>query len=253
MDLKIVKYGNQLVVDSRDVAEMLEKDHKRLLRDIQGYLEILGQSNFGLTDFFIESTYISGQNKTLPCYLITKKGCDMVANKMTGEKGILFTARYIEKFYEMEEQLHKPMSQLEIIAANATALVEQEKQLKAITERQDKQAQEIQGIREVVALNPNDWRKDTNGLVNKMALSIGGYENVKPIRNESYKLLDERMGVDLACRLTNKRRRMADEGVCKSKRDKLNQLDVIADDKKLIEGYLAIIKEMAIKYGVSCA
>ena len=83
MDLKIVKYGNQLVVDSRDVAEMLEKDHKHLLRDIQGYLEILGQSNFGLTDFFIESTYISGQNKTLPCYLITKKGCDMVANKMT--------------------------------------------------------------------------------------------------------------------------------------------------------------------------
>lgn len=253
MDLKIVKYGNQLVVDSRDVAEMLEKDHKHLLRDIRGYLEILGQSNFRLTDFFIESTYVSGQNKTLPCYLITKKGCDMVANKMTGEKGILFTARYIEKFYEMEEQLHKPMSQLEIIVANATALVEQEKQLKAITERQDKQAQEIQGIREVVALKPNDWRKDTNGLVNKMALSIGGYENVKPIRAESYKLLDERMGVDLACRLTNKRRRMADEGICKSKRDKLNQLDVIADDKKLIEGYLAIIKEMAIKYGVSCA
>ena len=177
----------------------------------------------------------------------------MVANKMTGEKGILFTARYIEKFYEMEEQLHKPMSQLEIIAANATALVEQEKQLKAITERQDKQAQEIQGIREVVALNPNDWRKDTNGLLNKMALSVGGYENAKPIRNESYKLLDERMGVDLACRLTNKRRRMAEEGICKSKRDKLNQLDVIADDKKLIEGYLAIIKEMAIKYGVSCS
>lgn len=101
----------------------------------------------------------------------------------------------------------------------------------------------------MVALNPNDWRKDTTFLINKMAMSMGGYEHVKPLRAESYKLLDERMGVDLGCRLTNKRRRMADEGVCKSKRDKLNQLDVIADDKKLIEGYVAIIKEMAIKYG----
>ena len=253
MDLKIVKHGNQLVVDSRDIAEMLEKQHDQLMRSIRTYEDYLDSAKLQTHDFFIQSTYLNSQNKTLPCYLITKKGCDMVANKMTGEKGILFTARYIEKFYEMEEQLHKPMSQLEIIAANATALVEQEKQLKAITERQDKQAQEIQGIREVVALNPNDWRKDTNGLVNKMALSIGGYENAKPIRNESYKLLDERMGVDLQCRLTNKRRRMAEEGICKSKRDKLNQLDVIADDKKLIEGYLAIIKEMAIKYGVSCA
>ena len=44
---------------------------------------------------------------------------------------------------------------------------------------------------------------------------------------------------------------MADEGVCKSKRDKLNYLDVIARDSRLIEGYVAIVKELAIKYGVA--
>jgi anti-repressor protein len=43
---------------------------------------------------------------------------------------------------------------------------------------------------------------------------------------------------------------MADEGVCKSKRDKLSYVDIISEDKKLIEGYVAIVKEMAIKYGV---
>jgi anti-repressor protein len=43
---------------------------------------------------------------------------------------------------------------------------------------------------------------------------------------------------------------MADEGVCKSKRDKLTYVDIIAEDKVLIELYVAIIKEMAIKYGV---
>ena len=44
---------------------------------------------------------------------------------------------------------------------------------------------------------------------------------------------------------------MADEGVCKSRRDKLNKVDVIADDAKLIEIYIAVIKEMCVKYGVS--
>ena len=43
---------------------------------------------------------------------------------------------------------------------------------------------------------------------------------------------------------------MADEGVCKSRRDKLNYINVIEDDKKLIEGYIAIVKELSIKYGV---
>ena len=46
---------------------------------------------------------------------------------------------------------------------------------------------------------------------------------------------------------------MALNGASKSKIDSLNHLDAIADDKKLIEGYIAIIKEMAIKYGVDVA
>lgn len=44
---------------------------------------------------------------------------------------------------------------------------------------------------------------------------------------------------------------MAEEGVCKSKRDKLSKVDIIAEDKKLIEGFVAIVKEMAIRYGVA--
>ncbi len=63
-------------------------------------------------------------------------------------------------------------------------------------------------------------------------------------------MVDQRGGVSLETRLTNKRRRMADEGICKSKRDKLTRVDVIADDKKLIEIYVAIVKEMAVKYGI---
>ncbi|EZY35087.1 hypothetical protein V005_02524, partial [Staphylococcus aureus M520-1] len=30
-------------------------------------------------------------------------GCDIVANKMTGSKGILFTATYVDAFHKMDE------------------------------------------------------------------------------------------------------------------------------------------------------
>ena len=83
------------MVDSRDVAEMIGKSHAHLMRDISGYAQILcnsTESNFGLSDFFIPNTYQDSTGRMLPFYLLTKKGCDMVANKMTGEKGVLFTA-----------------------------------------------------------------------------------------------------------------------------------------------------------------
>lgn len=105
-DLQVFTHDNIDVVDSRAVAEMVGKQHKHLLRDISGYMEILrnsNQPNFGPVDFFIESTYQDSKGETRPCYLLTKKGCDMVANKMTGEKGVLFTAAYVTAFESMRK------------------------------------------------------------------------------------------------------------------------------------------------------
>ncbi|MEG0998804.1 MAG: Rha family transcriptional regulator [Clostridiales bacterium] len=60
---------------------------------------------FAIKEFFIESTYKDAKGEERLCFLCTRKGCDMIANKMTGEKGTLFTAAYINRFYEMERQL----------------------------------------------------------------------------------------------------------------------------------------------------
>lgn len=242
-DLTIIDHQGKKAIDSRQVADMVEKNHADLLRSIKGYVSILAESNFAVGDFFIESTYQDSNSQTRPCYLLTRKGCDMVANKMTGEKGVLFTATYVTKFEEMEKQLTAlpQMSQLEILAQVAQAAAEQEKAIKQLSS-------DVQGIRDIVALNPHSWRDDTKTLINKMATQQGGPEHIQDLRRESYDLLNTRMGVSVESRLTNKRRRMADEGVCKSKRDKLNPLDVIGEDKKLIEGFVAIVKEMAIKY-----
>ena len=104
-NLTILNQNGKLVTDSREVAEVTNKPHNDLMKSIRTYIGYLDQGNFPHTNFFIESTYTDSQNREQPCYLLTKKGCDMVANKMTGEKGVLFTATYVTKFDEMEKQI----------------------------------------------------------------------------------------------------------------------------------------------------
>ena len=69
------------------------------------------QLKINTSDFFIPSTYTDETGRTLPCYLCTRLGCDMIANKMTGEKGTLFTAAYVTKFRRMEKELARREAQ----------------------------------------------------------------------------------------------------------------------------------------------
>lgn len=101
----------QKYLDSREVAEMVGKEHNMLLRDIRRYVEQLGQSKIAQSDFFKESTYKNKQNKEQPCYLVTKKGCEFIAHKLTGVKGTKFTAKYINRFHEMEDTIKTQLPQ----------------------------------------------------------------------------------------------------------------------------------------------
>ena len=76
-----------LSLDSREVAKMLPKAHAHLLRDIDKWNEYFTESNFGFSEFWQESSYRDTTGRTLKCYLITKKGCEFIAHKMTGKKG----------------------------------------------------------------------------------------------------------------------------------------------------------------------
>ena len=134
-----------------------------------------------------------------------------------------------------------------IFQSVAEQQLEQKRQAEKIAEVENR----VDSIREVVSLDTTSWRDDTGKILKKIGTSLGGGQAYSQVRNESYELLDKRFGVNLKQRLTNKRRRMADEGACKSQRDRLSCVDIIASDKKLIEGYTAIVKEMAIHYGVA--
>lgn len=104
-DLTIIKQNGGAYIDSREVADLIGKRHDHLLRDIDGYLLILEKCNapnFGDIEFFVKSSYIDARNRKKTCYLLSKMGCELCANKLTGEKGVLFTAAYVAKFNMME-------------------------------------------------------------------------------------------------------------------------------------------------------
>ena len=187
-------------------------------------------------------------------YKLTAHFAKKLSMKGNGEKAE--EAR--EYFTHLEERVKQKAidfsqlsPELQMFSRIFQSVAEQQLEQKRQAEKVEQLDKKVDSIKDVIALNPNSWRTDSAKIINKIALQMGGYEHIKAIREESYKLLEERMGVALSIRLSNKKKTQALNGVSKSKIDKLNQLDVIADDKKLIQGYVSVIKDMAIKYGVT--
>ena len=101
MNLTLVKKDGQHWIDSRQVAEMVDKDHAHLCRDIRGYigdLEKPTNPNMDWLDFFKESAYKDRKGETRPCYLISRKGCDFIGNKwIINHQLLLLWAARVEK------------------------------------------------------------------------------------------------------------------------------------------------------------
>lgn len=120
LELKTIEVEGKVipVTDSREVALKTGKEHKQLLKDVRKYIDFLNEGNFSLVDFFIEDNYLDSKGEKRPCYQLTKQGCEMVANKMTGKKGVLFTATYVQAFNQMQEQLNLGQEQKAIEGLN---------------------------------------------------------------------------------------------------------------------------------------
>lgn len=122
----------QKYISSREVAEMVDKNHSDLLKDIRRYIDFLNEGDFPLVEYFKEDAYKDAKGEVRACYLVSKKGCEFIAHKMTGQKGAIFTARYIEKFHEMEDLIQKPKSNAEMLLMFAQQMYDQEQRLATI-------------------------------------------------------------------------------------------------------------------------
>jgi Rha family phage regulatory protein len=159
---------------------MIGKEHKNVLRDIRRYTSELNQLNIEPVNFFSEIKYRDGKGEDRPCYLVTKKGCEFIAHKLTGVKGTEFTAKYINRFHDMESQLQAPVSYLEILK-NATLEVSQ---------RVDSVDNDLQNFKKDMPLLGIEESKVTAAVRKKGVHCLGGKDSEayqdKSVRQKVY-------------------------------------------------------------------
>lgn len=180
-NLTTINYKGIMVIESTEVSEMTGKKHDNLLRDIRGYLKVIKDSSkLRSQDFFIESTYKNSQNKTQPCYLLTKQGCEMVANKMTGEKGVLFTAEYVTAFNKMEQHIKnevqkpKQLSAMEQLKLQYQVLDEHEQKLDTLTEDVDSLTEDVKDIKNRMTIETGAQKTLCDLVSKKVTAILGG-------------------------------------------------------------------------------
>ena len=187
-------------------------------------------------------------------YLLSERGYAKLIKIMDSDLAWDIHDQLMDEYFSMreEKEKQKPVSQLDAIIAGLQATKELQEKMAVVEQVQVQQEKAIQNIRNVVAVNTTDWRKDTTNIINRIAMSRdGGADNIHIIRKESYDLLEKRANCKLSVRRKNLQRVMLENGVSKSKVDKVSYLDVIDRDNRLKEIYIAIVKEMAIKYNVA--
>lgn len=179
-------------ITSLEVAEMVGKDHNELLKDIRRYINLLGKGKIPQSDFFEESTYKNSQNKTQPCFEVTKKGCEFIANKLTGVKGAVFTAKYINRFHDMEQEISekKPLSAMEQLKLQSKALIE-------VDEKVESLSKDFNNFKQDMPLLALECERITKAKNKKVVTIMGGKDsnayNNNSLRSKVYRDVDSQL------------------------------------------------------------
>ena len=250
-----IEFKNQRIMTTSVIAESYEttSDHikKNFNNNKDKYKE--GKHYFLLQGEELREFKSKVQNLDLAqninkLYLWTEKGALLHAKSLNTDKAWEVYDILVETYFRIKES--KPQCIEDVLISSLQEMKALRLEISNTKEEVNELKEDNQNIRDLISLTPNQWREDTTKIINKIATKLGGYAHIEAIRKESYKILNSTYGVDVNRRLLNKKKNMALEGCSKSKIAKVNVLDVIAEDKKLIQGYVSIVSKMAIKYGI---
>lgn len=195
-ELKPIISGNQIYLESRTIASLVDKQHYELLKDIRRYTQHLNEGKIPLVDFFLESTYKDSKGEERPCYLLTQKGCEFIANKLTGEKGSLFTAKYIALFHEMKQRL-LPSYQIDDPIARAEKWIQEHKEKQKLTKELEYKDDVIISLTKDVDLATKQQR------INDIVRRTNSSNKIRERWNLLYKEFDKKYHIDTKKRFEN--------------------------------------------------
>lgn len=254
MNNLVIMKDKQAVTTSLKVSENFERNHRDVLSAIDGLKEGVAEN---YADLFWEDTYVHPQNKqTYRMVYMNRDGFTLLAMGFTGRKALEFKLKYIQAFNQMEQEIKQQFDtsnlspELQMFNQMFKSLANQELETRELKEKSEKLESKVDGIKDLLSMETKDWRKEVNGIIRKIAVKQGGFEKFKEIGNESYVLLEDKARCSLTIRLENRKKNMIAQGIGKSTVKRLNKLDIIAEDHRLKEIYVSIVKNMAIKYGI---
>ena len=240
--------AEETTITSLEVAEMVNKKHSELLKDIRRYREQLNEVNIPLVDFFRESTYIDAKGESRPCYLVTKKGCEFIAHKLTGVKGTAFTARYIERFHQMQHVIENDkMDTLLYSIGSITDSIS--KLVTSITESADQLNQKISNMEEsyknpylIENKYPTAWFQKMN-VKYKLLMEYLNCSR-KQLYSALYKELEDTYDIDV--------NEIIDDYCYENRipRDSCYTMDAIEHNKDLRNALRLIVDQYLIQYGI---
>ena len=250
--LQVIEWQNQRVLLTSQLAKSYETTTRRISENFNANKErYIEEKHFyclegdALRNFRANTEITDLPSNINKLYLWTEKGTLLHAKSLNTDKAWEVYDRLVETYFRVKEV----MPQLNNLSPQLQLLINMEIEQNKIKEQIQEVKTEVQGIRDVVAINLSNWRKETTNVINKVAQQQdGNYQNV---RAESYKMLEQRARCDLKARRRNMKLRLMENGVSQSKADRVTMLDVIESDRRLTEIYISIIKEMAIKNGVN--
>lgn len=100
MEALVKVENNQIVTDSRSVAEHFGKQHKNVLQTIEN----LAAEN-PATKFLFQKTTFENRGKQYPMYLMNRDGFSLLVMGFTGTKALEWKLKYIEAFNALERKL----------------------------------------------------------------------------------------------------------------------------------------------------
>ncbi|HAU33151.1 MAG TPA: hypothetical protein DCW76_02075 [Lysinibacillus sp.] len=177
---------------SLEVAEMVGRRHDQVLRDIKTIIEHFGDDHKSVGNYFIKETYQDNLNRTKPCYLLTKKGCELYGTRMTGEKGTQFAVKYIERFNAMEQQQVQnvvPLSKDQALVTVLRTTADLVEDTQAIKNEQHEMRKELSLINEKVEEQITLTSGEQRTVQKEVAIKVYGIEDDTTIRPKLFREL----------------------------------------------------------------
>lgn len=109
----------------------------------------------------------------------------------------------------------------------------------------------VENVSNIVSITSVGWREKVTVILRKIAKNWTGVDPYRSAAQLSYERFEKRAGCKLELRLNNRKERAVAQGMSKSYVSKINKLDVITEEKRLVEIYIQVVKEMAIEFRIN--